>query len=178
MTSQDIANCLSELRITPKDAADLLSVDGKTVKRWLAGEVAVPGPAEQAIRAWVRFQNLGLAWRPDGLPIDVMTDEAVAEQILRMRDHIVEVDDVIQRVRERGGVAAPWQVDLKRCTAELAGVIRVHFIPLRNGLFARGQYSRRDNKPDSKRDWRLLEDAIASFAEAVAQAGPNWINAR
>ncbi len=174
MTSLDITKCLSKLRITPKEAATLLSVDSKTVNRWLDGEVAIPGPAEQAIRAWVRFHDLGLAWRPDGLPIDFMTDEAIAEQILRMRQHVVEMDGVIQRVRERGGVAAPWKVDLKRCCAELGGVIRVHFYPLPNGGFSVGSYNRTDNGLDRKRDWPLIEDAIASIAKAVAEAGPNW----
>ncbi len=181
MTKNEFIECLSLLRITPKDAATLLSVDSKTVNRWLDGDVAVPGPAEQAIRAWVRFHRIGLPWRPDGLPLDYMTDEEVAKQILKMREHVVEMDAVILRVRERGGVAAPWKVDLKRCHAELGGVMRVHFHPLPNGNFAVSSYNRTDKEPDRRRDLPLIEDALVSIAEAVAEAkraGRNWIDER
>ena len=67
-----------------------------------------------------------------------------------------------------------WKVDLKRCYAKLGGDIFVHFYPLPNGGFSVGGYNRTDNKLDRKRDWPLIEDAIASIAEAVAKAGPNW----
>ena len=45
MKSSNLRSCLMRLRLTPKEAARLLSVDVKTVNRWIERKVAVPGPA-------------------------------------------------------------------------------------------------------------------------------------
>jgi predicted site-specific integrase-resolvase len=53
MDSFELLSCLAALRLTPREAATLLSVDPKTVMRWLDADGEISGPAEQAIRAWV-----------------------------------------------------------------------------------------------------------------------------
>ena len=169
---------LHRLRLSPKETARLLSVDVKTVNRWLDGSVDVPGPVEQALRAWERLEERRIPWRPDGLPIQVMDDEEIEEQVKLMREHVVGLDEVIQRVRERGGPAAPWKVDLQQCEAELAGTMHVHFYPLPNGNFSPSSYRRTDKEPDYKRDLPLVEDAIVCIADAVAKAGKDWVKRR
>lgn len=169
---------LLRLGLSPKQAARFLSVDVKTVNRWLDGTVAVPGPVEQAIRAWERLEEKRIPWRPDGLPIPVMDDDEIEEQVKLMRDHVVSLDEVIQKVRKRGGPAAPWTVDLKQCEAVLAGTMHVHFYPLPNGNFSPSSYRRTDKEPDYERDLPLVEDAIVCIADEVAKAGKNWVNRR
>jgi len=64
MTKEQFEQYLLRLDLSPAEAAQLLSVSPRTVRRWLEGE-EMPGPAEQAIRAWVRLHERHLPWRPD-----------------------------------------------------------------------------------------------------------------
>src|SRR5262249_14661074 len=109
MDRRELEQFLNELRLGPKQVARYLSVDPKTVGRWLerrsaAGhKVNVPGPAAEAIRAWVRFQRLGLPWRPNE---QGFLDEAdVAEEIRLMREQVMALDGVIRKVKNRGGIS-------------------------------------------------------------------------
>jgi hypothetical protein len=177
MDRKELAKCLQDLRLTPKEAGVLLSVDPKTVGRWLAGEVAVSGPAEQALLAWCRLESRRIPWRPDGLPLSIMSQKEIDEQVQLMREHVVILDDVLQRVRQRNGPAFPWSVDLKNCRAELGDTMQVHFYALPNGSFSVGSYRRTDKAPDYARDLPVIEDAIACIADAVEaarKAGRNW----
>lgn len=169
---------LLRLSLTAKEAARLLSVDVKTVSRWLDGSVEVPGPAQQALRAWERLEERRIPWRPGGLPIQVMDGKEIEDQIRLMRQHVVSLDDVIQKVRKRGGPAAPWKVNLQKCEAELTDTMRVHFYPLPNGNFSPSSYVRTDKEPDYERDLPLIEDAIICIADAVAKVGRSWVSKR
>src|SRR5436190_15000225 len=122
-----LAELLGKLGLSPKKAAEFLSVDGKTVGRWLDGTVAVPGPVSRAIDSWLRFERMGLPWRPDEVAIGLVDEDQIAKQIALMRKHVIDLDELIQRVRSRGGPAAPWKVDLGHHEAELAGTMRVSF---------------------------------------------------
>lgn len=169
----EFIDALRKLRISPKEAARLLSVDPKTTTRWLDRKVEVPGPAEQALRAWIRLEEMGLPWRPQECLIGLSEAEA-AEQIRLMREHNLGVDDLLRRVKARGGPAAPWKVDLKMCSAGLGETMALYFYPLPDGGFSPSSYSRTDREPDRNRDWPLIEDAIACIAEAIGQVGPGW----
>lgn len=173
MLHSELLKCLGALRLTPKEAARLLSVDPKTVGRWLRDEVEVPGPAEQALRAWMRLEKWGLPWRPAEQIIG-LTEEDLANQIRLLRERNVGLDEVLCRVRDRGGPAAPWRVDLERHVAELGDTMEVGFYPLPNGGFSPSNYRRKDREPDFQRDRALIDDAIAAIANAVKAAGPDW----
>ena len=173
MDDFEFISCLAGLRLTPKEAATLLSVDPKTVARWQDGDAEVSGPAEQAIRAWMRLDKLGLAWRPKDHLIG-LTDEEAADQIRRLRDDNIGLADVIARVQARGGPAAPWKVDLDRHVAELGDIIELGFYPGYDGRFSPSTYRRKDRETDLDRDRSLIDDGIVAIANAIATAGPNW----
>ncbi len=50
------------------------------------------------------------------------------------------------------------------------------FNSLADGGFCPSSYRRLDNPPNRASDGDLIEEAIVLFAEAVAAAGPNWVN--
>lgn len=158
---------LNQLDLSQTEAARLLSVNVRTVRRWVENPSEMPGPAEQALRAWLRLHRLGLAWRPDGLPLGEDEVEEMAEQIALYRQHAIDLDALLRRVEERGGPAAPWHVDLKAHLATL-GPMEVGFYPLANGGFSPSTYRRSDVGPDLGRDAQLLEDAYACIARALA----------
>jgi hypothetical protein len=72
----------------------------------------IPGPAAQALRAWLKLHRLGAHWRPDGVAL-------------------VDVDPLaaLERVRARGalGSASHWDVHLRRGCASMGGH-RVSFV--------------------------------------------------
>ncbi len=173
MTSAEFQTCLDRLGLSQAEAAHLLSVSPRTVRRWAEKPAEISGPAEQALRAWMRLHRLGLPWRPDGVAIGESDPEKIAEQIGIYRQHAINLDALIRKVEARGGPAAPWHVDLKKRQATL-GPVWVSFYPLMNGGFSPAHYSRNDDHPNLKRDWTLLEDAFACIANAIAKAGPGW----
>lgn len=173
MTSTEFRTYLDLLGLSQAEAARLLSVSPRTVRRWAEKPVEIPGPAEQAIRAWVRLHRLGHPWRPDDVAIGESDPEEIAEQIALYRQHAIDLDALIQKVEARGGPAAPWHVDLKKRQATL-GPVRVSFYPLKKGGFSPASYSRSDDHPDLERDWTLLEDAFACIFNAINKAGQGW----
>jgi hypothetical protein len=173
MTGNEFQQTLGYLGLSLAELAGLLSVNIRTTRRWADDPDEIPGPAEQALRAWVRLQRLGLAWRPDGVAIGERNPEGIAEQIKLHLRHAVDLDALIRRVEGRGGPAAPWDVSLASRQASLGPVI-VSFYPLLNGSFSPASYTRQDRTPDLQRDWTLIEDAFACIAKAISAAGQDW----
>lgn len=170
MDEDEFERCLQQLDLTFAEAAQLLSVSPRTVRRWAEQPAEIPGPAVQAISAWIRLQNKGLAWRPDAIDIGE-SDEDLAETIAAHRQHVIELDDLLQRVDDRGGPVAPWVVDLERNRADLES-ISIGFYRLRNGGFSPAVYRRSDQATnDIQRDWPLIEDGFACIAKAIADEG-------
>lgn len=167
MSSTEFTSGLKRLALSEAEAGRLLSVTPRSVRRWSEGSTEVPGPVEQALRAWLRLEDLGLAWRPDGIAIWEV------DQTELYRQHAVELDALIQKVKKRGGPAAPWKVDLAARRASL-GPIEVNFHVLANEGFSPSSYTRKDCSPDLKRDWRLLEDAFSCIATAIGKARNGW----
>jgi hypothetical protein len=161
MTAQQLATCLRDLDIEQPEAAQLLDVDPRTVRRWLDGE-AVPGPVEQAFRAWLRLHKLGVAWRPDS--VSIFEDDQ--QQISAHRLHAIELDEILERVKARGGPRLPWHVDRIKCRAS-CGKMEVTFYKLTNGGFSLAQYRRTDIQPDVRRDRELIEDATWYVAQEM-----------
>ena len=161
MTVPELQLTLSRLELTQAEAAQLLGVAPRTVRRWLDGE-DVPGPAEQALRAWIRLHDRNLPWRPD-TELVVQDDQ---DQIARHRAHAIRLDELLARVDARGGPRVPWSVDRGRQIATL-GPMEVSYYKLASGSFSLANYRRKDADPDVQRDWEAIEDAAACIARAL-----------
>lgn len=168
MGEREFVECLARLNLSIGEAARLLSVTERTVRRWAEAPKEMPGPAEHALRAWCRLESLGLAWRPDGVAIGEDTPEEIAEHIARCRQHAIELDAVLEKVRRRGGPRAPWIVNLQSHSATL-GPIHLSFHKLANGSFSPSHYRRADRDNDLQGDWHLLEDGFVCIATALAE---------
>lgn len=180
MTPADLQLHLNRLGLSQTEAGQLLGVAPRTVRRWFEGE-EVPGPAEQALRAWLRLHERNLVWRPDTVAI-VEDDQ---QQIAGHRRHTIELSDALVRVEARGGPRFPWLVDRERQRAIL-GPMEVSFYKLANGGFSLANYTRKDSPPDVQRDRELIEDAIFHIAKEMKKeatipvtllymVGPNFV---
>jgi uncharacterized protein (DUF2267 family) len=161
MSDAELRITLARLELSPADAARLLGVTARTVRRWLEGE-EVAGPVEQALRAWIRLHDRNLPWRPDEESI-VRDDQ---DQIARHRAHAIRLDEILARVEARGGPRVPWSVDRGRQIATL-GPMEVSYYKLASGSFSLANYRRKDGEPDVERDWEAIEDAAACIAQAM-----------
>jgi len=161
MTEKELRLVLSRLQLTQVEAAQLLGVAPRTVRRWLEGE-DIPGPAEQALRAWIRLHERNLPWRPD--TESIVDDDQ--DQIARHRAHAVGLSELLARVEARGGPRVPWSVDRGRRIATL-GPMEVSYYKLASGSFSLANYRRKDGDPDVERDWEAIEDAAACIAQAM-----------
>ena len=127
MSNTELDDNLAALRVSPAEAAQLLGVSARTLRRWLEGE-AVPGPAEAALRAWRTLAGLHLPWKPDA--VSIFEDDQ--DQIARHRQHTEEMAAVLKKVEARGGAKNPWTVNLQKCTA-IFGHFEVGFYTLQSG---------------------------------------------
>jgi transcriptional regulator with XRE-family HTH domain len=164
MTATELNEHLAALQVTPAEAAQLLGVSPRTLRRWLEGE-DVPGPAEAALRAWRTLADRHLPWKPDS--VSIFEDDQ--DQITRHRRHTEELAAVLKRVEARGGARNPWTVDLEGCTATF-GHFEVGFYKLQSGGFSLSTYRRKDQAPDLARDMPDIEDAAFCIARAFAKA--------
>lgn len=173
MTDREFSTHLQLLGLRQVDAAVLLRVTPRTVRRWEKGEQPVPGTVADLLRAWRRLRKAGLPWAADFDSI-LCEDE---KQLRLHQDHARWLDAIRERVAARGGSAMPWRVDLRQRTAIL-GPATLSFYALLNGSFSLANYYRRDGDPDMDRDRLMIEDAVVCIAEAVGEAfrkyGPNW----
>ena len=168
MTKEQFDQYLLRLGLSAAEAAQLLSVSSRTVRRWQEGE-EVPGPAQQAIRAWVRLHERHLPWRPDSVSIA----EDDQDQIARHRSHMFDLDAVLRRVEARGGAKAPWSVDWDHGRASLE-TMEVSFYKLKSGSFSLGPYRRTDSSPDVARDREMIEDAVYCISKALEKKSPEY----
>jgi transcriptional regulator with XRE-family HTH domain len=165
MSPTELEQSLLRLNLSQTEAAVLLGVAPRTLRRWLEGE-EVPGPAERAIRAWLRLHEHRLPWRPDSTAIETKDED----QIAKHREHAISLSNIIARVEARGGPRMPWVVDRPRSRATF-GPMEVSFYALTNGGFSLANYTRKDGSPDVERDRELIEDAAYCIAKEFA-SGP------
>ena len=165
MLRAELEQSLIRLNLSQTEAAQLLGVAPRTLRRWLEGE-ELPGPAEQAIRAWLRLHERRLPWRPDSTAI-ASHDQ---DQIAKHREHAINLSNIIGRVKARGGPRMPWVVDRQRSHATF-GPMEVSFYMLTNGGFSLANYTRKDGNPDVERDRELIEDAAYCIAKEF-DSGP------
>jgi hypothetical protein len=162
--SEALAGTLAYLGLDHAEAAQLLGVSTRTLRRWLEGE-EVPGPAQAALRAWRELHSRHLAWKPDAIAV-FQDDQA---QIERARQHALEVEGIIKKVEARGGPRNPWLVNMAKCLATF-GPFEVGFYKLANGGFSFSSYRRTDTSPDLERDQPFLEDAAYSISRAFSRS--------
>ena len=165
MTSAELSEHLSSLSLNQIQAAQLLGISARTVRRWAEGE-EIPGPAEAALRAWRRLAERNLPWKPDSVSI-VQDDQ---DQIARHRQHTMDLDGLLRRVEGRGGPSIPWVVDVPGSKATL-GSLEVSFYKLLSGGFSLSTYHRSDAPADLQRDWPLIEDAAFCIAKEFEKNG-------
>jgi hypothetical protein len=159
MRSAEVRAHLDALALTATDAARLLGVGLRSVRRWTQPErasvvppaacdpdgvsegaqgEAIPGPAAQVLRAWLKLQRAGMHWRPDGLPLgDVDPAVAIARARERAAEHAGMHDGkragpgagagASQGAGPQAGPTAHWDVDLTRYVASMGGH-RVSFV--------------------------------------------------
>jgi hypothetical protein len=162
MTLAEFTERLVALRLSLAEAALLLGVSERSVRRW--SEEGVPGPAAAALRAWCSLDQQHLPWKPDSISI-LKQDH---DQLRRMREHDQLLDQVMKEVEARGGPANPWTVDLDKCRASFAHA-EVGFHKLANGSFSPSTYRRLDRTPTDA-DKPEISDAVYSIAKAFSRA--------
>lgn len=177
MTPDELQEHLNYLGLDQPEAVRLLSVSPRTLRRWLEGE-EVPGPVEQAFKAWRRLHERKLVWRPDTVAIN-------EDEIAAHRNHAIELSETLKRVEARGGPRMPWIVDRVGCRAIL-GPMEVSFYKLANGGFSLANYRRSDGDPDVQRDRELIDDATFYISKEMRKEaeipvtlvyieGPNFV---
>jgi hypothetical protein len=173
VTNIEFTSHLQLLGLRQADAAVLLRVTPRTIRRWCKGEQPVPGNVAELLQAWRRLHNARLPWAADFDSIFYEDNK----QLRLHQDHARWLDAIRERVSARGGPAMPWRVHLRRRTATL-GPAALSFYALLNGSFSLANYHRRDGAPDMNRDRPIIEDAVFCIAEAVGEAfrkyGLNW----
>ena len=138
MTAIEVREALTILRLNQEEAATLLGVAPRSVRRWLQGE-AIPGPAEAALRAWLKLDARGLAWRPDSVTLF----EDNLERIAVYRHEAMKLNELLERVNARGGPRLPWNVDIAEGRANMEWA-SLSFYKLKNGGFSPATYRRSD----------------------------------
>lgn len=68
MDKEQLLTILNELDLNQLDLARLLSINARTVRRWLAAD-NIPKEVEHTVIAWQKLNNLGIAWRPDSVDV-------------------------------------------------------------------------------------------------------------
>jgi hypothetical protein len=165
MTSAELNHHLEMLGLKQTDAAVLLRVTPRAVRRWQSGEQEIPGTVAELVKVWRQLDARKIPWGADLESIWYGDDD----QIRRHQDHDKALAALLSRVEARGGPAAPWRVNLKERSATLGPVV-VQFYKLLSCSFSLANYRRRDKEPDFNRDQPLIEDAVAAFSAAVSKA--------
>ncbi|HET6970476.1 MAG TPA: helix-turn-helix domain-containing protein [Phenylobacterium sp.] len=163
MSSRDFAQHLTALRLSFAEAAQLLGVSERSVRRWADSE-EVPGTAAAAVKAWRRLDDLHLAWKPDA--VSIFKDDQ--DQIRRIRDHSGLLSVLLTEVEADGGPKTPWAVDIPKRRAR-SGYAEVGFYRLENGSFSPSTYRRLD-RAAAEADWADARDASYCIAQALAKA--------
>jgi len=164
MNAQEFRGSLARLGLSQAEAARLLGVKLRTVQRWAAGRPLVGEPAAQALRAWRRLAEQGIAWRPDSDPVEVEDPVAVAEH----RRATLGLAVLLHPVSGQRGWRRRWRINIERHRATSPAMV-VHFNRLADGSFLPASYRRLGGPGEAPGDRLLLEEATAAFLEAAAR---------
>jgi len=163
MNEREFRAGLDQLGLSQAEAARLLGVKLRTVQRWAAGRPPVAEPAAQALLAWCRMAERGMAWRPGDNAVEL---EDLVE-IARRWHLALRLDESSYRIRAQGGPRRRWRVNLRRCRAVSKSMV-VTFSRLADGSFAPASYRPLDGPADLRRDRILIEEAVAAFADIAS----------
>jgi hypothetical protein len=177
MNKSYLKEYLSILKLSITDLAKLFVVSERTIQRWLAGDIEIPGSAARALEAWLLLENAGLPWRPDGVPLSRALPGGSASIILPIQCD-KSVQGIIESVYSRGGPNMPWVVHLDQRQACLEHAW-IKYKPIGN-LFIPLSFGRTDREPDLARDFSLIEEGYACIALALSKAAHlqstrNWM---
>ncbi len=161
MTKDELEQHLLLLGLSQTEAAKLLGVTGRTVRRWF-DDGEIPGPVEQALRAWLYLHQRDLPWGPDSIAVTEDNRDHIAAERIQASG----LPAVLARTEFRGGAKLPWKVHVKERYAEL-GPMRVSFYLLEDGRFSLSVYTRKDMRPNIKRDREFIEDAAYCIDQAL-----------
>lgn len=114
-TKEEFAECLDKLKLSQIEAARLLSVTPRTINRWVSNPHEISGPAEQALKGWLRLQHYNLPWRPD--MEDIISDEHDSILINSIKNTHCDITD--NKLKGMNFMDLPWQVDFVRQIAVL-----------------------------------------------------------
>lgn len=168
MKNTNLKRYLELLNLSQADLAARLGVTTRTVRRWQNDEQPIPLWVTEVLNAWHQLHIRHLPWGADLESIWYGDND----QIRRHQDHDKALAALLQRVKARGGPAAPWRVNLRDSSATL-GPITVRFYRLASNSFSLSNYRRSDMAPDAQRDQSLIEDAVAAFAAAISASATN-----
>jgi hypothetical protein len=171
MNPVELRHTLQILDLNQAEAARLLSVNPRTMRRWIEGSSIIPAATAQALGAWKRLARFGLPWRPDEIMLADLNEDEIAKQSSLHRNHVVGLDAIIASVEKRGGPATPWKVDLQKCQAS-TNFLEIGFYRMPNGGFSPSNYRRKDGPPNLERDKALIEDAYYCIAKTIAATRP------
>jgi len=163
MNALDFRDSLAQLGLSQAEAARLLGVELRTVQRWAAGRPVVGEPAAQALRAWCRLAERGIAWRPDGDPVE--TEDLIA--LAGRRRAALGLTQIPRQDGGKRGGGRRWRINIDRCRATSTAMV-VHFNRLADGSFLPASYRRLDGPAQISRDQPLLAEAVAVFLAAAA----------
>ena len=161
MNNQKLEQALRILGLTQADLAAHLGVTPRSVRRWQTGEQPIPHWVQEIVAVWLQLHEWKLPWGADLESIwygDI-------DQIERHMKHDIALAAILERVTLRGGPSVPWRINVATMTATL-GKVTVKFYHLKSGGFSLASYRRGDIPTDAFRDRQMIEDAVASFADA------------
>jgi hypothetical protein len=161
MNAEKLEQSLRHLGLTQADLAAHLGVTPRSVRRWQAGEQQIPHWVQEIIAVWLQLHERKLPW---GADLESVWYGDI-DQIDRHMEHDKALAGILARVASRGGPSVPWRINVAVLTATL-GKITVRFYRLASGSFSLASYRRGDMPTDAFRDRHMIEDAVASFAEA------------
>jgi hypothetical protein len=165
MKAQEFRDSLATLGLSQAEAARLLGVKLRTVQRWAAGRPLVGEPAAQALRAWRRLAEQGIAWRPDSDPVEVEDPLAVAAH----RRAALGLAVLLRPISGQRGWRRRWRINIERRRATSSAMV-VHFNRLGDGSFLPASYRRLGEPGETFADRLLLEEATAAFLEVAARS--------
>lgn len=83
MKRAELKAALAELKLSQSELARMMSINLRTVRRWIGEKDAISGPASCAIEAWIKLKRCGLGFGP--CVIDITFAGELTPEMVRRR---------------------------------------------------------------------------------------------